>query len=599
MVNVRCIKAVGSYEVGDIVDIENGVAITIDGIAGAIISKDLGDGARVIFVIDDAIDSIGKTIRVQAPESMAKYFSYDTTTPDPDEPDPEVNCALTNLLESAPPSKTYASGINTFRLVPASSSYVLEFATELDGITKAGAEIINIEYYQVAKESDGSYLIDVTADGTVQTILIRQQGCTSTIISPSLNDFYGGRFHAYTTDIEGEVTPPISGKVNVPVGVIMWDGYFEDYQLSPRNGIGGTPYDQGINRTSALRVDLTEFDDLNVVPFYGQQNLTPEDIIILTNGYWNGTENVFTEVHKNVTCKFDRPQIAMDKEIGFALDAGIDYMCFNYYSPYDTPMGEGIVKFIASTAKSTMKMCFMGESIGWNVPINVDYITDQMEESFYQKIDGKPLLYVNDGWLNQTYAGTTILQLIKNSYASKVSGGQLYVVYYSGGRDYPTDEGKFSSHGMNCSSIYVTYAVGDPTPRSHSRLMADEVSLRNSFISNSGKDIIPVITTGFLDLWHRSSLEGGDNNNYTEVATGAEMDTKMTNLISFIESNQTRVKAMLFYAWNENSECGNPICPTLTSGTTSVTVSSLNVAGANTGVNRATLDKVKQYCKKP
>lgn len=149
---------------------------------------------------------------------------------------------------------------------------VLEFATELDGITKAGAEIINIDYYQIPKESDGSYLVDVTADGTVQTILIRQQGCTSTTISPSLNNFYGGRFHAYITDDEDIiVTPPTGDKVYVPVGVIMWDGHFEDYQLTPRNGIGGTPYDQGINRTSALRVDFTEFNYLNLVPFYGQQ----------------------------------------------------------------------------------------------------------------------------------------------------------------------------------------------------------------------------------------------------------------------------------------------------------------------------------------
>ncbi len=601
MIEVRCIKAISGYEVDDIIDVTDGVLLTVDGVSGALIAKDLGEGNKILFVVDDAVDSIGKTIRVQPPESMANYFSFDLDIPDPDEPDPEVNCSLVALLEDADPSRTYNAGINTFRLVPRSSSMVLEFATELDGITKAGAEIINIDYYQIPKESDGSYLVDVTADGTVQTILIRQQGCTSTTISPSLNNFYGGRFHAYITDDEDIiVTPPTGDKVYVPVGVIMWDGHFEDYQLTPRNGIGGTPYDQGINRTSALRVDFTEFNYLNLVPFYGQQGLTPEDIIILTDGYWNGTENVFTQVHKNVTCKLDRPQIAMDKEIGFALDAGIDYMCFNYYSPYDTPMGEGIAKFVASTAKGAMKMCFMSESIGWNIPLNVDYITNQMVEDYYQKIDGKPLIFTSDYWLTLMHEGVSVLQLIKNSYASKSGGGQLYVVYYSGGRDYPTDESKYTSHGMSAASIYVTYAVGDPKPRPHSRLMADEVSLRNTFMSSSGRSIIPVITTGFLDLWHRSSLASSPgNDNYTEIATSGEMDIKMTDLISFINSNPSRVPAMLFYAWNENSESGHPICPTLSSGTTSVNVASLNTAGANSGVNRTLLDKVKQYCKKP
>lgn len=599
MIQVRCIKAINTYEVDDIIDIEGGLAFIYEGVSGALISKDFGEGAKVIFVVDDAIDSIGKTIRVQAPESMARYFSFELTPVDPDEPDPEVNCALTTLLESNPPSKTYADGVNTFRLVPASSSYVLEFATELDGITKAGAAIVNIDYFQVPKQSDGSYLVDVTADGTVQTILIRQQGCTSTNINPNTNDFFGGRFHAYQTDNEGEIiVPPTTDKVYVPIGAIMWDGWYEDYQLTPRTGISGTPYDQGINQTSSLRVDLTEFSSLNLVPFYGQQGLTPEDIIILANGYWNGTENVFDEVHKNVTCKFDRSQTAFDKEIGFALDAGIDYMAFNWYSPYDTPMAEGQRKFVASTNRSTMKMCYLSGPIGWNITANVEYITDRMMETYYQKIDSKPLLYVNDDWLNQTYAGTTILQLIKNSYSTKSSGGTIYVVYMSGGRDYPTDESKYSTHGMSGASIYVTYAVGDPTPRSHARLMDDEVSLRNNFIQSSGRDIVPVITTGFVNLSKRSSLVGGDNNNYTEIATGGQMDTKMTNVISFINNNPTRAKSLLFYAWNENAESGNPICPTLTSGTTSVTVSSLNVASSNSGVNRATLDKVKQYCKK-
>jgi len=540
----------------------------------------------------DGLDPVGNDVFADYQYDLSRHYLAMAT----DEEEEEVNCALFNFIE-ANPSRTFSNGINTFKIIPKSSSMVLEFATELDGITKAGSEIININYYQVPKESDGSYLVDVTADGTVQTILIRQQGCTSTIISPSLNDFNGGRFHAYITDDDGIIVEPPTGKIGVPIGAIMWDGHFEDYQLTPRNGLSGNPYERGINRTSALRVDFTEFAVLNLVPFYGQQNLTPEDIIILKTARI-GSENVFTEIHKNVTCKLDRPQIAMDKEIGFALDAGIDYFCFNYYSPYDTPMGEGIVKFVASSAKSTMKMCFMGESLGYDIPLNVDYITNQMMQSFYQKIDGKPLLFTSELWLNLTHEGVNVLQLIKNSYSSKSGGGQLYVVYYSGGRDYPTDEGKFSTHGMSGSSIYVTWAEGDPTPRPHSKLMDDEISLRNSFVTNSNRDIIPVLTTGFLNLWKRSSLEGGDNSNYTEVATTTQIGTKMSNLIDFINSNPSRVKAMLFYAWNENSESGNPICPTLSNGTTSVDVAYLNVAGANIGVNRSTLDKVKEYCKK-
>lgn len=612
MIEVRCIRPIGSYEVGDIVDITDGVLITVDGVAGAIISKDLGEGERILFVVDDAVDSVDKKIRVQAPESMAKYFTYETTVPDPNEPPSEVNCALTQLLESIPPTRTYSSGINTFRLVPASSSYVLEFATELNGITKAGAAIVNIEYYQIDKQSDGSYLVDVTADGTVQTILIRQQGCTSTNISPATNDFLGGRFHAYITDNEGEVTPPISGKLNVPVGVIMWDGYYDDYQLTPRNGISGTPYDQGINQTSSIRYDLTVFDELNLVPFYGEQNLAPENITIITKVEWNPVteENDLTTTTRNVTCKFNKTQTAADKEIGFLLDAGVDFMAFNWYSPFDTPMGEGLHKFTQSGAKGTMKMCFISGTIGWNIPQNVDYITDCMVTDYYQMINGKPLIFINNSWISQKYTDTidvggtmvtrerTILQVIKDDYASKTIGGQLYVVNLSMGRDYPTEN--YGTHGMQCASIYCTYAVGSTMPRPHSELMADEIRLRNDFVNNgvmSSYDIIPTITTGFLNLSARTDLTGGDNNNYTQIASSIQMDTKINDLISFVESNQSRVPAVLFYAGTENHESGNPIIPTLAAGYNSVVVSSLNVAGTNVGVNRTMLDKIKQYAK--
>jgi len=610
MIEVRCIKPIGGFEINDIVDIENGVLMTVNGVAGALIAKDLGEGNRALFVIDDAIDSIGKTIRVQAPESMAKYFSFDTEIIDPEDPDPEANCSLKDLIAPGGVSFTYVPVDDEWelRFVPAYSS-PLEFATELQGIAKAGAAIVNVVYYQVPRNSDGTYSVRIANTGNAETVLIRQKGCTSTNLSLELNDFYGGIFTAYRP---GDIIDPepVEGKVTIPAGVIMWDGFFDDYGDSPRNGIGGSPYEKGINQASSLRVDLSEFSGLNVVPFYGEQGLTPETIKIYANGYWNGSENVYDEIFKNVTCKFNKTQTAVDKEIGFLLDAGIDYMAFNYYSPYDSPMGEGLHKFTQSSAMSTMKMCFISGSIGYDIPTNVDYITDCMTSDYYQLIDSRPLIFINNAWISQTYNDTilindvvtprqrTILQVIKDDYSSKTGGGQLYVVNLSMGRDYPTEN--YSVHGMECASIYCTYGVSGNTPRPHSELMADEISLRNAFINNGGLtsyDIIPTISTGFLNLANRSSLAGGDNTNYTEKATLEQMDTKMTDLMTFIASNQSRVPAILFYAGTENHESGNPIIPTLSSGFTSVDVASLNTAGANTGVNRTLLDKVKQYCK--
>ena len=571
------------------------------------IIKDLGEGNRVIFQVDDAIDEIGDKIRVQAPDSLHSYFSFDLTIPDVDDPLPteQLNCSLTNLLESTPPSRTYSNGVNTFRLVPANPNFVLEFATERQGITKAGAAIVGIAYYRPSKNADGSYSIQVNATGNAETILIRQVGCTSTTINPSTNDFNGGRFHAYQTDdADGIITPPVGqeGKVNVPIGAIMWEGWYTDYGTNPRNGISGQPYDRGINQTASCRVTLTEFSNLNLVPFYGEQGLTPEAIPVETSVVWNPStgQNDIGITYKNVTCRFNKNQIACDKEIGFLKDGGIDYMAFDWYSPFDSPMGEGLHMFRQSNNKQGMKMAYINGPIGWNIPENVDYITDTMMEDYYQKINGKPLIFVDNAWIAQKFNDTidgqprqrTIIQYIIDEYASKSGGGQLYIVDFIIGRDYPlTGVGE-------CSSVYLTFATDNVFPRPHSSVMSEEKRLREYFINNSTKDIIPTLTTGVYDCHRRSSLGDLGINQYTEKATPQELATKITDFIAFHNSYPNRVKSLLWYAGTEFGESGNPLVPTLAAGYNSVNVASLNVNGQNAGVNRDTLDVVKQYCKK-
>ncbi len=593
MIQIRCVEAINGYTVNQIIDVpDEGLSFALRGKSGGLVIKDLGEGNKILFQVDDAIDTIGDKIRVQAPDSLHKYFTFDLTVIEPDDPLPPeaLNCSLTTLLESTPPSKTFNNGVNTFRLVPSSPSLVLEFATERQGITKAGAAIVGITYYRPNKNADGSYSVEVTATGNVETILIRQVGCTSTNIDPNANDFYGGRFHAYITDNGGEIVlPPTTDKLYGPIGAFRWDGFFDDYLLSPRNGIGGTPYDQGINPTSGIRLDLTEFSGANVVPFFGEQNLTPENIPIITSVIWNPSTEVndLTIVNKNVTCKFNLTVTALQKEIGYAKDAGIDFWAFLWYSPFDSPMGEAAHKFVSLGDKMGMKMCYTSGPIGWNISQNIDYMTDKMMQDYYQRIDGKPLFFISTNWPH--------LEAVKASYAAKSGGGQLYVCELGGYNTYPS-----TSH--DASSVYLTVGIreasdGFITELPHSKINNAEIAERNNFINNSTKDIIPCLTTGALNYVKRSSLNAVPAEYWTAAASGADMDSKHASIIAFRNSNP-RCKAVMYYSWNENHESGNPICPTLSSGTSSVNVATINTVGATSGVNRSTLDKVKQYCKK-
>jgi hypothetical protein len=384
-------------------------------------------------------------------------------------------------------------------------------------------------------------------------------------------------------------TPPKTGKITVPVGAFRWDGYYDDYLLKPRQGVGGKTYDQGINVTSGIRVDLTEFASANVVPFFGEQNLAPTSIPIINSLTYNPItdKNDFTTINKNVTCKFNLTPMAMEKEIGYAKDAGIDYWAFLWYSPYDSPVAEAAHKFIQTTNKQGLKMCYTSGPIGWNVAQNIDYMTDKMMKDYYQKIDGKPLFFVSTAWPH--------LSAVKASYAAKSGGGQLYVCELGEYNTYPN-----TSH--DASSVYATFgfresADGFKSQLPHSRITNAEIAERNKFMKNSDRDIIPCITTGAENYWKRSSLNNPPVEYWTEKASNADMDAKHEALISFINLNP-RCKTIVYYSWNENHESGNPICPTLAAGTSSVNVSTINISGATAGVNRSTLDKVKQYCKK-
>jgi hypothetical protein len=593
MTQIRCIKPINGYVLNQIITVPTtGLSFAYRSISGGLAIKDLGQGNRILFVVDDAIDTVGDNVRVQAPDSLHQYFSFDLTIPDPNEPDENVNCSLIQLLESTPPSSTYDNGDNIFRIVPFSPNMVFEFATEKQGITKSGQIIINIVYYSIPKNPDGSYSVRVNATGLVETILIRQVGCTSTNINPFTNDFYGGRFHAYLTDDGGGIVdPPTGDKIYVPIGAFRWDGFYDDYLLTPRQGIGGQTYGQGINITSSLRVDLTEFASANVVPFYGEQNLPTQTIpIIDVNSLtYNPVtdQNDFTTFNKNVTCKFNLTPTAMEKEIGFAKDAGIDFWAFLWYSPYDSPLGEAAHKFIQTANKQGLKMCYTSGPIGWNIGLNIDYMTDKMIQSYYQKIDGKPLFFCNTGWPH--------LSAVQASYSAKSGGGQLYVCELGGYNNYP-------STSNDASSIYITVGLreaadGFISELPHSKITSTEIAERNAFMNNSNKDIIPCVTTGAENYQRRSSLNSPPVEYWTARASNADMDAKHTALISFVNANP-RCKAVVYYSWNENSESGNPICPTLAAGTSSVNVATINTAGVTAGVNRSTLDKIKQYCKK-
>lgn len=342
-----------------------------------------------------------------------------------------------------------------------------------------------------------------------------------------------------------ENNTPSSEKIKIPVGAIMWDGWHRDYWNDEN-----PPYDLLINHVSKSRLVATEWmDKFRVVPFYGHYQ-EPEKIKIRYNVKWSSElgRNTFDEMERTVQVRYEKSQVDTEREIQYYAESGFDFFCFNYYNS-DSPLSEARIQFVNSPNKRGIKMTFMLASNRSKEEIN--YITDLMLKDYWFKIDNKPVLYFNNRDMQD-------LEKYKAAYGSK-GGGEIYVVYYSMG-GYPGEFAQYQQFKANAGSSYSLF-IGQATA---DMLIKAEVEARNTWMGqykNTQINLIPVLTTGFENLHHRSSLDI-EPAQFVEKATLPQIEQKLELMKIFIKEHPEKVPAVLWYAGNEILESGNPIVPT-------------------------------------
>ena len=348
------------------------------------------------------------------------------------------------------------------------------------------------------------------------------------------------------------VDPPVqvdpitsSDKIKIPVGAIMWDGWYRDYWNDEN-----PQYDLLINHVSKSRLVATEYmDQFRVLPFYGQYH-EPENITIRYNVKWSPEleRNTYDVMERAVQVRYDKTQADCDREIQYYADAGFDFFCFNYYNS-DSPLSEARLQFVNSENKRGIKMTFMLASNRNDTEIN--YITDLMLKDYWFKIDNKPVLYFGNRDMQD-------LPKYKSAYSAK-GGGEIYVVYYSMGGA-PGDFSQYLQFRANAGSSYTLF-VGEKTAE---EFIQAEVEARDNWMKQfkiTDINLIPTLSTGFENLHNRSSL---DLNKAVTVGKASlpQIEQKLELMKKFIKEHPTKVPAVLWYAGNEILESGNPIVPT-------------------------------------
>ena len=330
----------------------------------------------------------------------------------------------------------------------------------------------------------------------------------------------------------------LSGTKAKPVGLIMWDGFYTDYGNNNENV--ALQYDRFINVVQKNRVIFTKLKEAGIFkcPFY-TKNIPPTPLT------WYGGDNE-SQYKKNsdmVTVEFNYNQSVMDAQIDYARQGKIDYLAFCHYAN-ESPLSIGRRLFASSTRRGNMKMCFFDPNLGYNQKQTAADIAAEMRKGYYMRIDGKPLLYINEG-------KDAEFNLIKAAF-----GGEIFRiatgadVYY-----YPTATGLNNALG-GAKYNWVGYGFGNTHDYNSviAQMQDGWAEFKRSF---PNKLHIPTMSTGTLNYVY---VNFANRQNYINQPTTSQLATAINIFKAELQNPNTPTG--LVYAGNEWGENANGLFPT-------------------------------------
>lgn len=356
-----------------------------------------------------------------------------------------------------------------------------------------------------------------------------------------------GEFVKSTNTTESKPTLPSNDKINIPVGLIMWDNWERDYWADPK-----PKYDYLINHISRNRYSATYWGDkFNLVPFYGQ-HIAPEKVKIRYNIQYNASigRNTFDEIERTVNVKYDKTAADTEREVKYYRDAGFDFLVFNYYN-IDSYLSETRQQFQNMSNKQGMKMTIMCSS--GRSDLEIEQITTQMLRDYWFRIDNKPVLYMTSGDFSD-------LPKYQSALRAK-GGGEIYVVYYSHS-GYPFDWSEYVTNRNNAISAYNTSIGGNATQEQQ---IAKEVSDRENWMrqyKHTDVQLIPLLSLGIENLDSRTDLGISNSVGWSvESANTEQIGRKCKLMQEFIKKHPEKIPAILWYSANEINEGGRSFVP--------------------------------------
>ena len=240
-------------------------------------------------------------------------------------------------------------------------------------------------------------------------------------------------------------------------------------------------------------------------------------------------------------------QEIFDKEMEYAIEAGIDYFVYVFYI---NDMRKAREMHLKSKYKNDVKLAFCSQGLPpERVP---EYIKYFKEECYVKVENGRPLMY----YFCDFATAKRSIDLLKEGCIKEGLPVPFSVVCNLGTED--TKNSGADAKGQ--------YGVGGTYGESFKSLCNKANVLWQDFKS-TGMQYVPTVTSGYNTLtrfknpvyWIKCSENG-----WAEYATADEIASHLQDAYNHLEENngQTNLNTLLMYAWNEHDE-GGWICPTI------------------------------------
>jgi hypothetical protein len=268
----------------------------------------------------------------------------------------------------------------------------------------------------------------------------------------------------------------------------------------------------------------------------------------------------------------------MDCEIVAANAAGLKYWAYDYYpTKVDPDFMNGLKLHRSSEIRTKMAYCLIVQLGHWGGMDEYEAINSTIvtlaQDSFYQKVNGRPVVFLlwEAGSFATRYASknTNVAASVTDLRNKMVAAGLAtpYVALMK-----QADVKTMTDIGADA---LASYAIGPRMQNSNVDYPSYDAWVRVRWKAqlDTGANVVPTVMTGW-DIrpiieqppsWYKAALPKSGENGFVVSGSTTEVAEQVQAGVNFIHDNpwQCPQKLGLIYSWNECSEGGNVLAPTL------------------------------------